>query len=151
MVLKDVRLRALKDAPSAFGSTYAREVAFTDEKWIERATPQPNRVTYLAVDGSEACGIVGGFLNREAEPRVTLVSMWVAPTHRRAGVGKLLVQAVTDWAKAASVGKLFLKVTNTNEAAIQFYERLRFEKTGRTEPYPNDSTLFEYEMSLVIS
>ncbi|MBT3602186.1 MAG: GNAT family N-acetyltransferase [Candidatus Latescibacteria bacterium] len=151
LTLKDVRLRALQDTPSAFGSTHAREALFTDEMWIVRATLQPDRVTYLAMDGQEACGIIGGFLNLEEGPRVTLVSMWVAPTHRCVGVGQQLVQAITGWAKAQSVGRLFLQVTNNNDLAIAFYQRIGFAKTGRTESYPNDPNLVEYEMSKDIS
>jgi len=37
-------------------------------------------------------------------------------------------------------------VTSNNERAIRFYERLGFAKTGRTEPYPNDLAIIEYEM-----
>ncbi len=151
-VLKDIRLRALQDTPSAFGSTYARESLFTDEKWVERATPQIGvNITYLAMDNDLACGLVGGFLNREDGARVTLVSMWVAPTHRRKGVGQHLIQAVSDWAKSHGVSVLFLLVTSNNDVAIKFYERMGFEKTGHTVPYPNDLSLFEYEMKKIIS
>ena len=38
-------------------------------------------------------------------------------------------------------------VTSNNDAAIKFYENLGFSFTGRTEPYPNDSNLFEHEMA----
>jgi len=41
-------------------------------------------------------------------------------------------------------------VTSNNEPAIRFYERLGFTKTGRTEPYPNDASFFEVEMSRTI-
>jgi ribosomal protein S18 acetylase RimI-like enzyme len=37
-------------------------------------------------------------------------------------------------------------VTSNNEPAIRFYERLGFTRTGRTEPYPNDPGVIEYEM-----
>lgn len=148
MVLKDVRLRALQDMPSAFGSTYARELAFSDETWVERATPQAKGgITFLAMDGDVACGLVGGFRDREDVLAAKVVSMWVAPTHRRLGVGQQLVQAVVDWAKKNKVKNLKLLVTNNNHGAIQFYERIGFCKTGHTEPYPNDPNLFEYEMS----
>jgi len=151
-MLKDVRLRALQDSPRAFGSTYARESLFTDEKWVERATPQTGvRITYLAMDHNWACGLVGGFLNRENCAKVTLVSMWVAPTHRRQGVGQQLIQAVSDWAKTHGVYDLFLMVTNHNDVAIRFYERIGFVKTGQTVPYPNDPNVLEYEMKMVIS
>jgi ribosomal protein S18 acetylase RimI-like enzyme len=38
-------------------------------------------------------------------------------------------------------------VTSVNEPAMRFYERLGFTRTGHTEPYPNDSSVLEYEMS----
>jgi ribosomal protein S18 acetylase RimI-like enzyme len=76
--------------------------------------------------------------------------MWVAPTHRRRGVGQLLVNAVIDWARSRSARALSLMVTCTNDPAIRFYQQLGFTKTGRTEPYPNDSSLVEYEMILSI-
>jgi ribosomal protein S18 acetylase RimI-like enzyme len=41
-------------------------------------------------------------------------------------------------------------VTSINEPAIRFYERLGFARTGRTEPYPNDQAVIEYEMARVI-
>lgn len=146
MVLKDVRLRALKDTPSAFGSTYAREVAFEDEKWIERATPLERGLTFLARDAGDVCGLVGGFIDREDATLIHVVSMWVAPTHRRLGVGQKLVEAVVAWAKKRSVKTVRLCVTNNNAGAIQFYKRIGFEMTKNTIPYPNDPNLFEYEM-----
>lgn len=151
MLLKDVRLRALQDTPSAFGSTHERESEFSDEKWLERATLQVSKgMTYLALNDGEGCGIVGGFLDREDKTRAHVVSMWVAPTHRRLGVGNLLVQSVVDWAKTQNVETLWLFVTDNNGAAIRFYERIGFEKTGHTIPYPNDPNLFEYEMSRTV-
>ncbi|MGY8827382.1 MAG: GNAT family N-acetyltransferase [Candidatus Latescibacterota bacterium] len=45
---------------------------------------------------------------------------------------------------------MYLMVTSNNEAAISFYESLRFEKNGHTEPYPNDPALIEYEMILTL-
>ena len=37
-------------------------------------------------------------------------------------------------------------VTSNNDAAMRFYESLGFVRTGRTEPYPNDAALVEFEM-----
>jgi ribosomal protein S18 acetylase RimI-like enzyme len=146
---KSVRLQALKDSPLAFGSTYARESQLSDADWSRRAGEwtSPRAVGYLATYAGEACGICAAFL-AEDDPRVAhLVSMWVAPQFRRSGLGRTLVEAIQSWAKTKGAQSVRLTVTHCNAAAIQFYKRLGFRMTGKTEPYPNDPALFEYEMS----
>jgi ribosomal protein S18 acetylase RimI-like enzyme len=38
-------------------------------------------------------------------------------------------------------------VTSINDDAIEFYRQNGFTQTGRTEPYPNDPDIVEYEMT----
>jgi ribosomal protein S18 acetylase RimI-like enzyme len=145
---KTIRLCALQDTPLAFGSTYAKELQFSDADWQKRVDHWngDNAAAYLAWDGVHPCGIVGCHL-RPGDPTVAhLVSMWVAPTHRRRGVGQLLVNRIIDWARSRNAHSLSLMVTSSNDPAIRFYFQLGFAKTGRTEPYPNDASLVEYEM-----
>lgn len=103
-------------------------------------------MAFLAFDADVPCGIVGCFLDREDPSRADLVSMWVAPTHRRSGVGRALVCAVVDWARTKEAGIVHLTVTCNNDTATMFYPSLGFSFTGGTEPYPNDPELFEQEM-----
>jgi ribosomal protein S18 acetylase RimI-like enzyme len=150
---REVRLRALRDTPSAFGSTYQRESQFSAEEWIERAGNlcTGRSVGYLAFDNDEYCGIAACFLNEEDCSKAELVSMWVAAQHRRTGTGRMLVDTITMWAKAHEAKSLLLLVTSSNDAAMQFYRRIGFSLTGRTEPYPNDPSLIELEMCRAIS
>ena len=151
-VFKEVRLRALRDTPRAFGSTHARESLLTDAEWIERASRWNGEkgVGFLAMDDGVACGIAGSFLDENDATRAQLISMWTAPTHRRQGVGRLLVDEVAGWARLRGARTLLLTVTSVNDPAMRFYERLGFVRTGRTEPYPNDPAVIEYEMARAI-
>ena len=147
MVFKDVRLRALREDPTAFGSTYAQESQLTDAEWIELAVRRAAKgsMVWLALaDGP--CGIVGVFL--ESVTHARLVSMWVAKDARGQGIGKALVDAVIAWAREERAHTVVLTVTSNNDTAMRFYEGLGFGRTGRTEPYPNDPALCEYEMEL---
>jgi ribosomal protein S18 acetylase RimI-like enzyme len=146
---KATRLVALRDAPYAFGSTYAEETQLSDADWLARAARWNGvrGVGLMAMDGGSGCGIAGSFIDEDDPSRARLVSMWTAPTHREAGVGRLLVDGIVVWAREKGVRVLQLMVTSNNEAALRFYERLGFSRTGRTEPYPNDPTVVEYEMS----
>lgn len=148
-IFKDVRLRALQESPYAFGSTYAREIQFDDAEWARRAGRWngDRGVGYVAMDGTTACGIAGSLLDEKDPTSAQLVSMWTAPTHRQRGVGRLLVNEVLNWAHGRNVRIVLLMVTSNNDSAIRFYDRLGFTKTGRTEPYPNNPNVFEYEMS----
>jgi ribosomal protein S18 acetylase RimI-like enzyme len=149
---KAVRLRALQEAPYAFGSTYTQESQFAESEWqtrVERMTGHRG-AGFLAMDGETACGIVGSFLDQDDPTRAHLISMWTAPSHRQQGIGRLLVKEVLDWARRRNAHTVLLMVTSNNEPAIQFYERLGFSRTGRTEPYPIDPAVLEYEMSRII-
>jgi GNAT superfamily N-acetyltransferase len=98
-LFKAVRLRALQDAPHAFGSTYAKEFQFTDSDWIKRVERWNGEsgAGFLAMDEDAACGIAGSFLDENDKTRAHLISMWTAPIHRQRGIGRLLVNDVLNW------------------------------------------------------
>jgi ribosomal protein S18 acetylase RimI-like enzyme len=151
-VFKAVRLRALQEAPHAFSSTYAKEAQLTDADWVQRVERWNGEAGagFLAMDSGIACGIAGSLLDQNDATGAQLIAMWTAPTHRQQGIGRLLVNDVLKWARGRDVRVLRLMVTSINEPAIRFYERLGFARTGRTEPYPNDKAVVEYEMARVI-
>lgn len=146
---KAVRLRALEEAPYAFGATYAQESQLSDSEWQKRVKRMngDDGVGYLAMDGEKACGIVGAFLDQDDPTRAYIISMWTAPSHRQQGIGRLLIGEVLNWGRRRNAGSLLLMVTSNNEPAMSFYERLGFARTGRTKPYANDPAVVEYEMS----
>ncbi len=153
MVFKDVRLRALQDTPTAFSSTYAEEFKVTDADWVKRAEQWSSEksVGYLAMDAHAPCGITSGLLDQDNATRAHLLSMWVAPTHRRVGIGRTLVEAVVAWARTKNARTLLLLVTSNNDAAIEFYQRMGFSLTEKIEPYRNDPDLSNFEMIRSIS
>jgi ribosomal protein S18 acetylase RimI-like enzyme len=149
LIFKAARLRALQDTPSAFGSTYARESQFTDAEWVARAArwEGDRGMMYMAIEADAVLGIAGSYLDEDDPTRAHLISMWTSPTHRQQGIGRLLVNTLIDWARHYQARTLQLMVTSSNDPAISFYNRLGFAPTGKTEPYPNDPALIEYEMS----
>ncbi len=152
-IFKDIRLRALQDSPTAFSSTFAEESKLTGADWMKRAVQwsDAKSIGYLALDDCAAVGMAAGILNPNEPSRVDLVSMWVAPTHRRLGIGRTLVEAIVAWTRTQHVRILLLLVTSNNDTAINFYQCLGFSLTGKTEPYRNDPALLNYEMRRSIS
>ena len=146
-LFRQIRLRALQDSPTAFCSTYAREAAFDDGEWARRVQVWSGEqgIGFLAMEGQQPCGITGALMERCNQAQ--LVSMWTAAEYRNRGIGHLLVDAVVAWAIRRGVLVLRLMVTSCNEQAMRFYDRLGFVRTGRTEPYPNDPALIEWEMA----
>ena len=147
--LKKVRLRALQDTPSAFQSTYAQESQLSEADWLKRAAKWSNgssSACFLAMDQGAPCGIIACYFDEHDPPRPTVVSMWVAPEHRRTGLGSRLMNEVQRWAQSRGAGELRLMVTSNNAKAISFYETCGFVFTGTNGPYANDPALLECEM-----
>ena len=97
----------------------------------------------------EACGLVACYAEEvEGVPRGHVISMWVDPAFRRTGVGIMLIDALSSWARSRGLRELKLMVTSVNRGAIDFYQRIGFHTSGKTGPYPNDPAVIEYEMLL---
>lgn len=142
-LVRGVRLRALEDAPDAFGSTHAREVTFTEADWTRRLSSE-NSATFLARLGERTVGIIGGWHDGTA---VELVSMWVDPAARGHGVAEPLVAAVVDWARTIGQERIHLWVTVGNNSAYRLYERCGFKATGEHQRLPSNPELTEIGMA----
>lgn len=142
-----VRLRALRDTPDAFASTYADEEAFPVKNWRRRLTSGAQ--TFIAVLGDKDVGSVTGAAWRGRDGVAGLFGMWVAPEARRKGAGSLLVQRVIDWAVTAGFDHVFLDVADSNHAAIKLYESAGFRPTGNVGALPTPREhVTEHERSL---
>lgn len=152
LLFKSVRLRALQADPFAFGSTYEKESQLSDADWIQRIRYWGEyRAGFLALDGDLLGGMVAVFPDEDNPGCAQLISMWVAPEYRRTGLGRCLIDAAKSWALSRTFRELRLFVTCVNKGAIGFYTRNGFTKTGRTQTYPNDPSIIEYEMTIALA
>lgn len=79
-----------------------------------------------------------------------LYQMWVAPAHRGRGIGRELLDAVIEWARAAGARAVELGVTCGNTPASRLYARAGFVPASDPGPLRPGSTLLAQPMRLVI-
>jgi ribosomal protein S18 acetylase RimI-like enzyme len=138
--LRELRLRALREAPGAFAETYEEALARPAQDWASWAA-DPSLVIVVAVDGDDWVGMVAC---REIEDRRTWLSaLWVDPSTRGRGLGLRLIEAVADWSRERGATALELSVTTNNPAAEALYARAGFAETGRRRPLPADPSRTE--------
>ena len=148
-VQRGVRLAMLLDTPLAYGSTFAREVDFPDELWVER---MQHSAAWLAFEGEQPVGAVTMFhAPDQPEDEALLVAMWVASHARGRGVADRLVEALLDHARQTGLRRVTLDVADGNARAIGFYERTGFTRTGRTGALPHNPGVSEFEMELLVN
>lgn len=145
--LRMVRLTALADAPSSFGSSREEEEAYEEERW--RAMIRTAGM-FVAADGDTLVGMAAG-IPRESNEERGLGAMWVAPQWRGSGVAALLVEAVVGWARDNGCRRVGLWVPADNPRARRFYQRQGFTMTGRTKPFPNNPSRHITEMHRELS
>lgn len=135
--LRALRLRSLRDAPDAFGTTFEDAATWSPEAWNQQLE---QLATFVAsADGTDV-GLVRGALHDHFPDIGYLISMWVAPEVRREGIGSALIDAVAQWARTKGLIRLLLDVGETNTPAIGLYTRKGFVPTGEagTLPPPRD-------------
>ena len=125
--LREIRLRALGDAPEAFGSTLERERARTTADWQRWFAPG---ATFLASHGDRPIGLVAGSHDPGDAAIIHLQAMWVDPVARGSGTADALVSALLEWAAAENAREVRLTVIAENRRAIGLYARHGFRLTA---------------------
>jgi GNAT superfamily N-acetyltransferase len=149
--LRSLRLQALTEAPTAFGSTLAQEQIYPEEVGRERALGSSSgcdRATFVAHAGGVWIGVVTGLANQftSASAVPLLVAMFVVAPERRRGFGVRLVDTVAAWAQECGHSQLALWVTSDNASAVALYERCNFRFSGAIKPHSHAHGLVEKEM-----
>lgn len=130
--LKQVRLAALLDAPTAFGVTHASAAAYTDQAWRDRAAGRGPARYVLAFDGDAAVGIVAHIVTANEE--LDLIAMWVGASQRGTPTAARLVDLVKAHAIANSHSRVLLDVSPDNARAVAFYKKQGFAFLPQWEP-----------------
>ena len=124
-----------------------------ERRYIRSLRRYPHAAVYVAETPG---GVVGRLsVGRDPHPashHVADLGLMVAEGYRRRGIGRALLEAAVDWARAAGVTKLELHVFPHNEGAIALYDRFGFEREGyrkrhyrRPDGYV-DAILMAYEV-----
>jgi ribosomal protein S18 acetylase RimI-like enzyme len=146
--LREIRLRTLRDAPEAFGSTYEDLASRPPESWRQRLEDLP---TFVAVADGRDVGVVRCAPDKGPDDTAWLISMWVEPAARGKGVGEALIDEVAGHARSRGARRLLLEVAEKNLSAIALYTRKGFRPTGETKPFPpprQHLLKVEYELDL---
>ena len=133
---RDIRLRALRDSPDAFGSTLAKEAAFTGADWQQRLGG-PGVCVLARCDGVPV-GMGAGWPYEDG--KVMIVAMWTDPGLRGRGIGSGVLDLLVTWAREHR-RRPDLWVADANPAARALYERYGFRANGETAPLREGSPL----------
>ncbi|MBV1850090.1 GNAT family N-acetyltransferase [Catellatospora tritici] len=144
---RELRLAALAEAPSAFGSTLADWTGPGDreDRWRARLELPGSHNLIARLDG-QPVGMAGG-VPGEQPGHTELISMWVSPAGRGKGVADALITEVAAWSRTQGVPELRLMVAVDNAPALALYRRCGFAQTGHEQAMP-DGVRRELEMSL---
>lgn len=126
---KNLRLKALKTDPAAFGSSFEEEAKFSDGVWQERL-----RNALFALSDGEPVGMLSYVFSNRAKTRhvVNIYGVYVTPRQRGLGIGeKLMKQALSDIRKNKHIVKVDLSVNAHLHPAVSLYEKAGFERVGR--------------------
>ena len=128
---RDLRLKALKTDPAAYGGSYEEAVKLKEEDWRRRI-----KSTVFAMSGDEPIGMIVPFFDQNPKTRhiVEIYGFYVSPEHRGEGVGKKLMERALALARRnPRIVKVSLAVNPEQRAAVKIYRNAGFVVTGRAE------------------
>ena len=106
--------------------------------WFEEILQNPEKVLLVAEEDGRLLGQI--LLNITKTPDDPIIKprkfvyvdeLGVAASHRGQGIGKKLMAAAEEWARAQGIAEIELNVWEENGRAITFYENLGYQTVRR--------------------
>lgn len=123
------RERVLREVFSLGANADMQDLIEQNREYYLHAIPN-NHIACFAYQGAEIIGCGGLCIYNEMPSPDNkngkcgyLMNIYVAPEHRKQGVGKQIVTYLIKQAKLENIGKIYLE---TADGAKQFYEKLGF-------------------------
>jgi RimJ/RimL family protein N-acetyltransferase len=134
---KELRLKALKEDPQAFGFSYEEEVDTPDKKWqakLRKSQEKKSRVIIFASDKNRLVGMIVARLETEQikqEHVAEIVGFFVEKTYRGQGIGEKLFGRILEELKTLpKIIKVELYVNPRQTSALAIYRRFGFQEIG---------------------
>lgn len=129
---RSIRLESLQNSPESFVSSYEEEKDFSIEKF-KGQFQSDDSFTYGAFEKNELVGIITLYIDKpyKLSHRAHIGAMYVSPSKRSLGIGKVLMEEAIKKAKSIEgLEQIYLAVVSTNEPAKKLYSSLGFKVFG---------------------
>lgn len=133
---RDMWLKALKEAPEAFASTFEDQEKISDEEWRERLNAvisEQDGIVIFAIVNEKPIGMIGCYFedNPKFSHIATIWGAYVEPDYRKIGVATLLanelIKRLQDIERIIKI-KTY-SITNAH-LAVNVYKNFGFEIVG---------------------
>jgi GNAT superfamily N-acetyltransferase len=128
---KDLRLRALKEDPQAFSSTYEDNLKLEDKVWkqlLEKSLKGESQWYLFAKKDEQLIGMVGAFTEEEKDTAI-VIAMYVVKEQRGKGISKQLMNGIISQVqKNKTIKKISLRVSTGQPVALNLYKGLGFKE-----------------------
>ena len=134
---KALRLEALKNEPSSFGSSYEDNLKSPDDLWREQLQKSHNGeggVMFFAKKGDKLVGMIGAFWQDKEKTRHigNIFGVYVSSDYRGKGIGKQLMEVILNYLDAMpQIEKIKLGVVTRQIPALKMYEKYGFKHIGK--------------------
>lgn len=145
---RELRLRALGDAPGAFTTTHAQASARSVKSWHEQANATAQgaeRAMFFVLVDDNPVGLAALYRHPEQPDTGELLQVWVAPEHRGRGAADGLLDALFRWGvDEAGFLRVLAEVKANNVRALGFYRRYGFVHRADIQASDPDEIVLEW-------
>ncbi|EGB13818.1 Phosphinothricin acetyltransferase [Pseudodesulfovibrio mercurii] len=140
-----------------YNSTVATRISTADTEpvsvearrpWFEHHVPGRRPIMVERIDGEVAAWVsFESFYGRPAYDHTAEISIYIAPEHRRQGLGRKLLREALDMTPALGINTVLGYIFSHNEGSMRLFASFGFEEWGR---FPDIAEMDGREYSLSI-